>query len=234
MTTEYLESHSHNRAVIKRDTSIFDRYSHYVPMSGKLLDWGCNHAPSATLLKMLRGDSVEIHGCDVHGERYEAFYRFSDLRYTQLSHPYQLPYEDNSFDAVIGTAALEHVPNDSRSLEELYRIIKPNGFFIMSTLPNRYSYTECINRALKRPAHRRLYTLKEAKKMFLHHGFIPVESGYHQVWPSLCALGGLFDSRKAQAIAEFMSAQNAITERLWPIRCIASNIFVVGQKVLSP
>jgi ubiquinone/menaquinone biosynthesis C-methylase UbiE len=132
---DYLEAHSHNSAVIRRDTSIFERYSKYIPENGSILDWGCNHAPTACMVRMLRGDSVKIHGCDVHEQGYEAFFEFSGLDYTRLDHPYRMPYEDNFFDAVTGTAVLEHVPNDSRSLEELYRVIKPGGVFIMTTPP---------------------------------------------------------------------------------------------------
>jgi ubiquinone/menaquinone biosynthesis C-methylase UbiE len=74
--------------------------------------------------------------------RISGFFDFANLKYTRLTHPYLLPYDDDCFDAVIGSAALEHVPNDSESITELYRVIKPGGVFIMTTLPNRFSYTE--------------------------------------------------------------------------------------------
>lgn len=228
---EYLDAHSHNLAVIQRDTSIFERYSRFIPDTGKVLDWGCNHAPTACLVKMLRGDAVQLYGCDVHGDEYKAFYSFADLQYTRLTHPYLLPYDDNFFDAVIGTAALEHVPNDAGSLNELYRVIKPGGAFIMTTLPNRFSYTEWLNRRLQRPHHLRLYSLKEAKGMFLHHGFLPVVSGYHQVFPSLASAGGIFNSGLANKFVDIIASQNKIGEKLWPVRCFASNVFIVGRKV---
>lgn len=228
---EYLDAHSHNLAVIQRDTSIFERYSRFIPAAGKVLDWGCNHAPSACLVKMLRGDAVQLYGCDVHGDEYQAFYSFANLQYTQLAHPYLLPYDDNFFDAVIGTAALEHVPNDSESLNELYRVIKPGGVFVMTTLPNRFSYTEWLNRRLQRPHHLRTYSLKQANRMFLHHGFLPVASGYHQVFPSLASAGGIFSSWFANKFVDAIASQNKIGEKLWPIRCFASNVFVVGKKV---
>jgi SAM-dependent methyltransferase len=228
---EYLDAHSHNLALIRRDTSIFERYSRFIPAAGAVLDWGCNHAPTACLVKMLRGDATQLYGCDVHAEEYRAFFDFANLQYTQLTHPYLLPYDDNFFDAVIGTAALEHVPNDSESLKELYRIIKPGGVFIMTTLPNRFSYTEWLNRTLRRPHHLRIYSLKEAKRMFLHHGFLPVASGYHQVFPSLGSAGGIFNSRLANKFVDAISSQNKAAEKLWPIRCFASNVFIVGKKV---
>jgi len=52
---------------------------------------------------------------------------------------------------VMGSGVLEHVPNDSESLKELYRIIRPGGYFIMTMLPNQYSYTEWLNRRLRNP-----------------------------------------------------------------------------------
>ena len=226
-TNNYLHAHSHNLAVIRRDTSIFKRYSRFVPESGRVLDWGCAHAPTACLVKMLRGDSIELHGCDVHAEEYRAFYEFAGLRYSQLRHHYELPYEDNFFDAVIGTAALEHVANDGESLNQLYRVIKPGGLFIMTTLPNRFSYTEWLNRMLRKPHHLRTYSLSGAKEMFLHHGFLPVVAGYHQVFPSLMAVG----SRFANKVADALASKNEAGERIWPIRCFASNVFLIGKKV---
>jgi SAM-dependent methyltransferase len=230
---DYLEAHSHNYAVIRRHTSIFERYSRFIPTEGTVLDWGCNHAPDACLVRMLRGDAIQLYGCDVQGEEYRAFYEFADLRYTRITHPYLLPYQDNFFDVVIGSAALEHVPIDSESLKELYRIIKPGGVFIMTTLPNRLSYTEWLNRRFHRNHHSRLYSLKEAKHMFLHHGFVPIASGYHQVFPSLCNKGGIFDSRIANKFVSAIASQNKFGEKLWPIRCFASNLFAVGKKVAA-
>jgi ubiquinone/menaquinone biosynthesis C-methylase UbiE len=228
---DYLEAHSHNLAVVRRDTSILERLSHFIPSSGAILDWGCNHAPSSCLVRMLRGDSVQLYGCDMHRENYRAFFDFANLRYTQLNHPYLLPYDDNSFDAVIGTAALEHVPNDSESLTELYRVIKPGGVLIVTTLPNRFSYTEWLNQRLHRPHHLRIYSRKEIKRMFLHHGFVPAISGYHQAFPSMCSTGGIFESGFANKFIDAIASQNKIAETLWPIRCFASNLFVIGKKV---
>jgi SAM-dependent methyltransferase len=180
---------------------------------------------------MLRGEAVKLYGTDVHAEDFRAFYDFADLRYTQLQHHSLLPYEDNSFDAVIGTAVLEHVPNDSASLNEIYRVLRPGGVFVVTTLPNRFSYTEWLNRRLNRPHHHRRYSLREAKHLFLHHGFIPVAYGYHQVLPSMCSIGGVFNSRLLNGLVDVFTSHSGFAERIWPIRCFASNVFVVGIKV---
>ena len=55
---------------------------------------------------------------------YEAFFEYSGLRYRRLEHSNLLPYEDSTFDMVIASGVLEHVPMDYESLKELYRVLK--------------------------------------------------------------------------------------------------------------
>lgn len=38
-----------------------------------------------------------------------------------------LPFEDNSFDFILCNHVLEHIPDDKKAMEELYRILKPGG-----------------------------------------------------------------------------------------------------------
>jgi SAM-dependent methyltransferase len=228
----YLHAHSRNLALIRRQIGIFERCQEFLKDAHTVLDWGCRHAVDACLVRMLRGADVELHGCDVDAGEYHAFFDFAGLKYTLLNHPYLLPYESNSFDVVIGSGVLEHVPNDSESLKELYRIIRPGGFFIMTMLPNEYSYTEWINRRLKNPHHLRMYSLSEARHMFMHHGFLPVRFGYHQMIPTLSSPnGGIFDLAIANRLVEKLFSLNAYFERSWPINRFSTNIFVVGRKV---
>jgi len=228
----YLHAHSRNLAVIRRQTSIFERCQDVLKDAHTVLDWGCRHAADACMVRMLRGPGVELHGCDVDEAEYPAFFDYAGLKYTQLVHPYSLPYESNLFDAVIGSGVLEHVPNDSESLKELYRVIRPGGFFIMTFLPNKYSYTEWINRRLGNPHHLRLYSLGRAKDVFMHHGFLPVRSGYHQIIPTLSSpKAGIFDLRVANQLVERAFSLNSFFEKLWPLNKLSTNIFVVGKKV---
>lgn len=38
-----------------------------------------------------------------------------------------LPFDDNSFDFILCNHVLEHIPDDTRAMQELYRILKPGG-----------------------------------------------------------------------------------------------------------
>ncbi len=45
-----------------------------------------------------------------------------------------IPYEDNSFDIIIANHMLYHVPNRNKALEEVRRVLKPEGTFYCSTI----------------------------------------------------------------------------------------------------
>ncbi|MHB8814698.1 MAG: class I SAM-dependent methyltransferase [Steroidobacteraceae bacterium] len=230
----YLHAHSRNRALLRRQIDIFERCKRFLLGAKSILDWGCRHAVDACLARMLLGSEVTLDGCDVDEGAYRVFFDFARLQYTRLSHPYSLPYADDRFDAVIGSGVIEHVPNDSESLKELYRVTRPGGHLIVTMLPNRYSYTEWLNRTLKNPHHMRRYTLPEIRRMFLHHGFLPVAWGYHQMVPTLSSVkGGVFDWRLANWLAERLFALNGLLERLPLINRVSTNIFIVGRKVGS-
>lgn len=41
-----------------------------------------------------------------------------------------LPFKDNEFDVVFCNHVLEHIPDDTKAIQELYRVLKPNGMGI--------------------------------------------------------------------------------------------------------
>lgn len=41
-----------------------------------------------------------------------------------------LPFEDNSYDVILCNHVLEHIPDDTKAMQELYRVLKPNGMGI--------------------------------------------------------------------------------------------------------
>lgn len=59
-----------------------------------------------------------------------------DYRTTDLESPIadvkadicNLPFEDNSYDVILCNHVLEHIPNDTKAMQELYRVMKPGGY----------------------------------------------------------------------------------------------------------
>ncbi len=72
---------------------------------------------------------------------YKRFRKLKNLDYTttDLNSPLadvkadicDLPFEDNSFDFILCNHVLEHIPNDTKAMQELYRILQPGGTAIL-------------------------------------------------------------------------------------------------------
>ena len=71
---------------------------------------------------------------------YKRFRKLKNLNYTttDLNSPLadvkadicNLPFEENSFDVIFCNHVLEHIPDDTKAMSELYRILKPGGWGI--------------------------------------------------------------------------------------------------------
>jgi SAM-dependent methyltransferase len=69
---------------------------------------------------------------------YKRFRKMSNLDYvtTDLNSPLadvkadicNLPFKDNEFDIILCNHVLEHIPDDTKAMQELYRVLKPGGF----------------------------------------------------------------------------------------------------------
>ncbi|NDV44624.1 class I SAM-dependent methyltransferase [Flagellimonas sediminis] len=71
---------------------------------------------------------------------YKRFKKLKNLEYTttDLNSPLadvkadicNLPFEDHQFDVILCNHVLEHIPNDTKAMQELYRVLKPGGWGI--------------------------------------------------------------------------------------------------------
>ncbi|MBF6609266.1 MAG: class I SAM-dependent methyltransferase [Flavobacterium sp.] len=71
---------------------------------------------------------------------YQRFRKLKNLDYTttDLNSPLadvkadicNLPFADNSYDVILCNHVLEHIPDDTKAMHELYRVLKPGGFGI--------------------------------------------------------------------------------------------------------
>ena len=200
---------------------VFRLYVEHLPREGVLLDWGCFHAPDACLVRHAPGDGLRMHGCDrLSAPGCRPFHEYAGLRFTPIEHPYRLPYDDATFDAVIGSGVLEHVPHDAESLKELYRVLRVDGTLVLTFLPNRCSYTEWCCRRLGWPHHRRLYTRRVIRDLLLHHGFEPILARHHQFIPA----------HRGHILFDRLYGLNGLLERLWLTRLLSANLMIVGRK----
>lgn len=155
-----------------------DKIATYLP-HGKILDWGCGLGQMTHLLKK-RGLDVVSYDVERAGHGFLARIGQSLILADDQA---KLPFPDASFDAVLSSGVLEHVPDPAASLEEIARITKKDGYFFIFRLPNKYSYIEFISDRLGRGDHPVKYTRREIKASLERTGYDVLYDGYYGFLP---------------------------------------------------
>lgn len=138
----------------------------------KVLEIGCGNGSMVGYLKSL---GIDILGIDMN-EKYlkNAGSRFGKESF-KLMRGEDLLFEDNSFDIVLSFDLLEHIPDTKKHLEEVKRVLKNNGKYLLQT-PNRYTsltFSILRDRSLTKwkEYHPSLQTRKSLKRNFDNAGF---------------------------------------------------------------
>ncbi len=138
---------------------VYEYVTRMVESGARVLDWGCGDGHfSAFLLhqgyraegfNVVSADDYNPQGCPVPRtleSRYPETYRYRESD----GDPVALPYEAETFDAVVSVGVLEHVRqhggDEVKSLLEIRRILKPGGRFLCFHFPNRFSWIETLVR----------------------------------------------------------------------------------------
>jgi len=102
-----------------------------------ILDIGCGAGVDSIIAAKLAGPSGAVTGIDLVPEmlsraRENARLAGVDDVTFQESSAEQLPFPDNSFDAVISNGVLNLVVDKGKALREIYRVLKPDGRFMLA------------------------------------------------------------------------------------------------------
>ena len=147
----------------------------------------------------------------------------------------RLPFADNSFDRIIASEVMEHVPDDLAALGELTRVLRPGGT-IAITIPAWFPEKVCwkITDQYHAPfvpgGHVRIYTEEELRQKMRGAGLVP--GGSHLAhalhapyWWLRCAVGPTNDTNP------LVKAYTKLLE--WDIMS-APKITRVTEKLLNP
>lgn len=104
-----------------------------------------------------------------------------------------IQYPDNYFDYIICSHVLGHIPDEQRAIQEMYRVLKPNGIAFVLTLLNRQDVTTIEDKNIQSEAERlKIYGEKDLvrihgndfQKRLQSPGFIVEKIDYTQNLPA--------------------------------------------------
>ncbi len=104
----------------------------------KVLDVGCGTGNLAIAAKKITGDKGEVVGIDPSSEMIgfaskKAAKAGLDIKF-QTGAIEKIPFSDNSFDVVLSTLMIHHLPGDELKLKgfsEIHRVLKPEGCLLV-------------------------------------------------------------------------------------------------------
>jgi GT2 family glycosyltransferase/SAM-dependent methyltransferase len=115
------------------------------PVRGlRVLDVACGEGYGSALLAQT---ALSVHGVDISAEAVahaRAEYGNLDNVAFERASATELPFPDAHFDAVISFETLEHLQEQEQMLSQIRRVLKPGGFFIVSS-PNKEVYSDRRN-----------------------------------------------------------------------------------------
>ncbi len=98
------------------------------------LDVGCGNG---YFVKLLQEKGVFSLGIDISENLLKKFYSKGNLRI--VANGVSIPFKSNTFDFILASQLIEHIPDYKRFLLECYRLLKGNGYLLI-TVPNIFCY----------------------------------------------------------------------------------------------
>ena len=94
--------------------------------SKKILDVGCG---ISTVLHFINGIKI---GIDPLAQKYKDLYNYPDDIEIIKASGESIPFLDGSFDVIFSTNVLDHVSDAKKTVTEICRVLKSEGFFILT------------------------------------------------------------------------------------------------------
>lgn len=107
-------------------------YDHVPAGVGDVLDVGCYDGGGTS---WLAGKARRLVGIDTDAPAIaRGRERYPNLEFVYAS-AHELPFSDNSFDCVVFSEVLEHLPSDIeiQTIREIWRVLRPSGLLILTT-----------------------------------------------------------------------------------------------------
>ncbi len=105
------------------------------------LKMGAKHVTGVDIVKSYESEANELAKKLGYGDRFDFVCASADA----------LPYEDNSFDTIIMNDAMEHVSEPESVLDEIMRVVKPDGKIYINFPPYYHPFGAHLSDAINMP-----------------------------------------------------------------------------------
>jgi len=140
----------------------------------RVVDFGCGSIPRNPL------ESEQVIGADL--AKNSPFMTSESVQYVQIIPGEELPWEDNSLDAITGFDVIEHLPRQGSGsqgnafiemMNEFYRVLKPGGILLTVTpcYPSPAAFTDPTHVNIITPGTHKYFSDENFAKS-LSYGFI--------------------------------------------------------------
>jgi len=188
----------------------------------QVLDWGCGLGHNSVLLYDLGFRVCASDIIDCPPDQLPPL-TIRPIDYIVLHHQSQLPFDDQSFDAVFSFGVLEHVPNEAASLLEIHRILRPGGLFFCFNLPYSYSWGQRFVHLRGHYYHDRLYKESYIKRILPQYGYNLLDLWHLMLFPKISMNYGRFSPA--------MEHLDQLLINYTPLRYLATSLNFTACKV---
>ena len=146
----------------------------------RLLDLGCGegrHALSAYMQQNINAVGIDLSETDLKTtrERFDEFVEPDNANKSltiSVADGTRLPFKDESFDKIICSEVLEHIPDYLMVIQEIHRVLKTGGIAGISYLPERICWMLSDEYHEVPGGHIRIFEANELKQDIEAAGFV--------------------------------------------------------------
>lgn len=145
-------------------------YLEIIKQANKILDIGCG---KGLFLDVLKKNGKETYGLEPDLNAVEILKKKG--HHATQGNISASPYESNYFDLITMFQVFEHIEDPSTLINEVYRILKPGGYFIIETpnIESDLASNKNLWRSLEFPRHLILHSPKSISNLLKNANFSP-------------------------------------------------------------
>lgn len=146
------------------------------------LDIGCGDAGISRIL--FKGHQPIDLGIDLDKSAIKKARQSNFYKKVMAVDAANMPFKAGSFQTVISNSTFEHIVNDKKAVQQVSRVLKPKGVFILTVPSTRLQpyFTQKINR---RVSHRHYRSLSGWRQLLKANGLKLVEAHYYLAPPAV-------------------------------------------------